>query len=75
MNECTIEMPSEDDKYIAFKNYKNKLKTPFIIYCDTEALIKPPETRVFSENCSMTAHHEHKVHSIGYYLNTKKTMN
>lgn len=68
MNKCSIEMPSEDDKYITFKNYKKKLKTPFIMYCDTEALLAPPESKVFSENCSTTAHHEHKVHSIGYYF-------
>lgn len=43
-NTCTIEMPSETTKWIHFKNYKNKLKAPFIIYADTEAYLKHLDT-------------------------------
>lgn len=33
-------MPSETTNWIHFKNHKNKLKVPFIIYADTEAYLK-----------------------------------
>lgn len=67
-NKCAIEMPADADRYERFRRFKNQLKTPFIIYADTETLLKAPEARVFSENCSRTAHQEHEVHSIGYYF-------
>lgn len=68
MNKYAIEMPSVDNKYVSFKNHKYQLKVPFIIYADTEALLKKPETAVFSENCATQAIHEHQIHSIGYYF-------
>lgn len=68
MNKCAIEMPKEENKYETFKNYKNQLKTPFIIYADTEAILKPHETPIFSKNCSTKAHQHPQVHSIGYYF-------
>lgn len=67
-NDYAIEMPSEKEKYITFTKYKNQLKIPFIIYADTEALLKPPETTVFNVNCSTLAHQEHQVYSIGYFF-------
>lgn len=68
MNECAIEMPSDENKYETFKNYKNMLKIPFIVYADTEALLKQPETSVFNIDCSTYAHQQHELHSIGYYF-------
>lgn len=68
MNECAIGMPPVGKNYETFKNYKNELKIPFIIYADTEALLKEPETPVFNEKCSSYALHHHEVHSIGYYF-------
>lgn len=68
MNKCAIEMPSEIDKYEEFKNFKNQLRIPFIVYADTEALLKPPTTTVFDEKCSTIAQQEHEVHSVGYYF-------
>lgn len=68
INECAIEMPLFGENYEFFKNYKNQLKIPFIVYADTEAILKTPETQVFNINCSTQAHHQHEVHSIGYYF-------
>lgn len=65
---CAIEMPSEEEKYVTFKNFRSQLKVPFIIYADTEALLKPPEKPIFSVNCSTAALQEHEIHSIGYYF-------
>lgn len=68
MNECAIEMPGDGENFEKFKNYKNEMKTPFIIYADTETLLKPPDSCVFNENCSTHAHQEHEAHSVGYYF-------
>lgn len=66
---CSIEMPiASEDNFVYFKNFKNGLKSPFIIYADTEALLKQPEKSVFSSNCNTQAIQHHEIHSIGYYF-------
>lgn len=67
-NDCAIEMPCVGSNFEEFSNHKNELKIPFIVYADTEAILKSPETPVFSENCSTQAHQQHEVHSIAYYF-------
>lgn len=71
-NTCTIEMPSETTKWIHFKNHKNKLKAPFIIYADTEAYLKQlnaeERKRIFNEKCSTHAYQQHNMYSVGYYF-------
>lgn len=71
MNNCAIEMPVPGQNYEAFKNFKNVLKIPFIVYADAEALLKIPETPVYSVDCSTKALHHHEVHSIGYYFRSE----
>lgn len=69
MNECcAIEMPIPGDNFESFKNYKNEIEIPFIIYADTECLLKKPETSIFNIDCSTHAYHQHEVYSIGYYF-------
>lgn len=68
MNECAIVMPTVGSNYEKFTKFKNQLKIPFIVYADTEALLKEPEKLVFSSECLTQAHQEHEVHSIGYYF-------
>lgn len=68
MNECAIEMPFEGTNFEVFSNYKNELRIPFIVYADTEAILKPPEIPIFSVKCSTQAHQHHEVHSVGYYF-------
>lgn len=67
-NECAIEMPTPGNNYETFKNFKNEIKAPFIIYADTETLLEQPEKSVFNADCSAQVHHDHEVHSIGYYF-------
>lgn len=67
-NKCAIELPLPGENFESFKNYKNELKAPFIVYADTEALLKQPETPIYNDDCSSHAHHRHEVHSIGYYF-------
>lgn len=71
MNECAIEMPKPGENYEQFKNHKNAIRLPFIIYADTETLMKQPEAPVFNPDCSTQAHHEHQAHSIGYYFKSE----
>lgn len=66
-NDCQIEMPTEKNSIIMFKNYKNQVECPFIIYADVEALLKKPTER-FCKQGSTVALQKHEVYSIGYYM-------
>lgn len=71
-SEYRVEMPNENNKWLEFKNFEHQLKTPFIIYADTEALLKrlnaTERNRVFSEKCTTKAYQGHHVYSVGYYF-------
>lgn len=41
-NVCAIEMPTEENDIVEFKNIKNQVELPFILYADVEALLKEP---------------------------------
>ncbi len=49
-----IEMPSEQDKLLNFKNIHYQHPVPFIIYADFEAIITPISTCQWSESKSFT---------------------
>lgn len=66
-NECQIELPAENEAVMEFKNYKNQIFCPFVIYADLEALLKNPVDR-FSQNNSPVALQQHEAYSVGYYL-------
>lgn len=40
LNECAVQMPTEGNHILEFKNYQHQLETPFVIYADTEAILK-----------------------------------
>lgn len=66
-NACEIEMPTEPNDKVKFKNIKNQSPAPFVIYADVEALLKEP-TEEFGKSGATVAIQEHEVYSIGYYL-------
>ncbi|XP_025073986.1 uncharacterized protein LOC112552598 [Pogonomyrmex barbatus] len=37
--QCAIRLPSEDDKWLEFKNHTNKERLPFVIYTDLECVL------------------------------------
>ncbi|XP_025072959.1 LOW QUALITY PROTEIN: uncharacterized protein LOC112552260, partial [Pogonomyrmex barbatus] len=43
MNDCAIRLPSEDDKWLEFKNHTNKERLPFIVYADLECVLRRTE--------------------------------
>lgn len=82
MNECKIEMPSDDMNWLYFKNHEYQLKAPFIIYADTEAFLRvidvEEQRRIFGskqvdgeEIRNTEAIQEHHVFSVGYYFKCK----
>ncbi|XP_055308224.1 uncharacterized protein LOC129572305 [Sitodiplosis mosellana] len=71
-NVCGIEMPAGGDDIIKFRNTKNQLKAPFVIYADVKALLKTP-TEPFCKQygnkpVKTVAYQKHEVYSIGYYF-------
>lgn len=65
-------MPNDETKWLKFDHNEYQLKAPFIVYADTEAILKrldaAERNRVFRENCSTRAYQEHCVFSVGYYF-------
>lgn len=66
-NECEIRMPDETKDKVKFKNVKNQLESPFVIYADVEAILKTP-TKEFCKSETTVAYQQHEVYSVGYYL-------
>ncbi|XP_071581753.1 uncharacterized protein [Temnothorax nylanderi] len=46
VNYCAIRLPSEDNKWLSFKNHSRKERLPFVVYADLECVLKKtqPET-------------------------------
>jgi len=61
MNSCAIRLPSEDDKWLSFKNHCRKERVPFIVYADLECILE--KTDPSSHMCQ-----HHRVFSVGYYV-------
>lgn len=59
VNHCAIEMPT--NKILTFKNYSHQLYCPFVIYFDSECILK-------KVNDSGNVFQEHQISSIGMYL-------
>lgn len=60
VNKCAINLPSEDDKILKFKNYKHQLFNSFVIYYDVECILK--------ECDDGKAYQEHEIFCIGLYV-------
>lgn len=64
MNNTKIEMPNNSNKWMRFENIQNQLKAPFVIYSDTEAILRPININV--ENTEY--YQKHTPSAIGYYV-------
>ncbi|XP_076383914.1 uncharacterized protein LOC143261230 [Megalopta genalis] len=68
MNECALKLPTEDDKWLKFKNYAYKEPTPFVIYADLECLLEKQKDQGHGAYCRYQHHH---AFSVGYYLHCR----
>ncbi|XP_023312147.1 uncharacterized protein LOC111692389 [Anoplophora glabripennis] len=59
-NDCRVRLPTEDQKDLKFKNYKNKEKVPFVVYADLESILK--------EEDSGNKYQRHVPAAVGYYV-------
>lgn len=60
MNKCAITLPSQKEKFLEFKNFKNQLFNPFVIYYDSECILKKCNNEKIYQ--------EHEIFSIGLYI-------
>lgn len=56
-----ITMPEEHEKWVKFKNFKNKEKHPFVVYADFECMTVPLHTCQPDPSRSYTDIHQHHV--------------
>ncbi|XP_024879767.1 uncharacterized protein LOC112459730 [Temnothorax curvispinosus] len=60
VNDCAIRLPSEDNKWLCFKNHSRKERFPFVVYADLKCLLK--KTRPKTEHASYAYQHHRAVH-------------
>ncbi|XP_077255143.1 uncharacterized protein LOC143893522 [Temnothorax americanus] len=65
INNCAIRLPSEDDKWLRFKNHSRKERVPYVVYADLECALE--KTDADPTTSTYTSQH-HRVFSIGYYV-------
>ncbi|EZA51130.1 hypothetical protein X777_10439 [Ooceraea biroi] len=63
INDCAIVLPSEDDKLLAFRNYKRKERTPFVVYADLEYTLEKNEQA--KDAAAAGAYQRHRAFSVG----------
>ncbi|XP_036139042.1 uncharacterized protein LOC118644501 [Monomorium pharaonis] len=63
MNDCAIQLPTEDEKWLSFRNINNKERVPFVVYADLECTLEKTE----KEDMEISYQH-HQVFSLGYYV-------
>lgn len=66
-NECEIKMPTLEKNFVEFKNSKNELKVPFVVYADIESMLVPSDKK-FSSTDTTSAYQQHVPYSIGFYF-------
>ena len=64
-----IEMPKKEESVLKFKNYHKGERVPFMIYADTESLIKPIEScEPNPQNSYTKKYQKHEPISFSYYI-------
>lgn len=66
LNKTKITLPIEEKKYISFSNFKNKEKSPFVIYADIESILEQYEDT--NASIHTRKYKKHIPCSIAYYL-------
>ena len=64
MNDCAIQLPTEDEKWLSFRNINNKERVPFVVYADLECTLEKME----KEDMEISYQQHHQVFSLGYYV-------
>lgn len=67
-NNCAIKLPSNDNRFIKFKNFNYQLKVPFCVYADLESILKPVINQTVYTSDNTKAYQVHEPFSIGYYF-------
>jgi len=62
MNDCAIRLPSENDKWLSFKNHCKKERVSFVEYADLECTLEKTKTEDTSK------YQYHRVFSLAYYV-------
>lgn len=63
LNKCAVKLPSPQDNVLEFKQFNQKLKVPFMVYADSETLLRAP-----GESDPPIAYQKHCLYSIAYRL-------
>lgn len=67
-NKCAMRLPSEKNKFMKLKNFKNQIKVPFVIHADSECLLEPILNDYENNMTKTTIYQKYIPSSVGYYL-------
>ncbi|KYN14583.1 hypothetical protein ALC57_13217, partial [Trachymyrmex cornetzi] len=67
LNDCTIRLPSENDRWLEFSNHRNQERVPFIVYADLKCVLRKTEPDKVDVSTSY-AYQRHEAFNIGYYV-------
>ena len=62
---CKVILLSIGKNFATFKNHKNKLRAPLIVYADCECILKPVQEQ---QDKNTKVMQEHELFAIGYYF-------
>ncbi|XP_036143309.1 uncharacterized protein LOC118645722 [Monomorium pharaonis] len=68
MIDCAIQLPTEDEKWLSFRNVNNKEREPFVVYADLECTLEKMEKKDMEISYQQHHHHHHQVFSLGCYV-------
>ncbi|KAK5650776.1 hypothetical protein RI129_001805 [Pyrocoelia pectoralis] len=66
LNQCSVRMPNESERYLEFKNFLFQEKVAFVIYADLESILEQ-NLNCLENNCT-AFDSKHIPFSIAYYL-------
>ncbi|CAH0562750.1 unnamed protein product [Brassicogethes aeneus] len=68
LNDVKVELPTEETKFLRFKNYKNEIMVPYVVYADIESILVDYKDNNINIGCKSKKIQKHEAFSIAYYL-------
>ncbi|XP_073962457.1 uncharacterized protein [Choristoneura fumiferana] len=62
-----VQLPTQDNKYLKFSKFSNKMKVPFVIYADFESILSPINKTQSKATFTYNTH-KHIPCSFAYYI-------
>lgn len=69
-NHCKITLPSPENRWLYFQNFKHQLEVPFVVYADIECFLSPI-SELDKDRTPSGCYQRHIANSVGYYFHSR----